>query len=42
MWHPEALDIGSDDDDDEINPNPGRVVKNRWLKSRKKSVHELV
>ena len=41
MWHPEALEIGSDDDADE-NPNPGRVVKNRWLKSRKKSIHELV
>ena len=43
MWHPEALDTVSDDDeDDEDIPN------NRWLKSRidglpaKKSIHELV
>ena len=42
MWHPEALDIASDDEDDEINPNPGHIVKNRWIKSRKKSIHELV
>ena len=44
MWHPEALDTVSDEDE-EVEDIPN----NRWLKSRtrkvarkKKSIHELV